>query len=121
MRPFTIVLIAVLMWNSQRVMCAQQSRPRTVTTDLVIITITKGPIPADLKSHDLSAQLALVISPDGSVKNVRVVKSSGHAALDAFAVEEFRKWNFRGRGCDLVFVPLTIEIPRENGAKTGKK
>jgi TonB family protein len=118
MRRFIIVLIAVLTCTgSPHFAAAQQRSPRIVTTDLVIITITRGPIPADLKRHALSARLRIAINPDGSVQKVTVVKSSGHVALDAYAVEQFSTWNFRGRGCDVAFVPLTIDIPRGRGAK----
>jgi TonB family protein len=87
---------------------AEQRRPRVFTSEELFMSIPDRLASAELRRHDLSARLKLVINPDGRVRSATVIRSSGDKTLDAIATKNFSTWNFAGRGCDIVFVPLTI-------------
>ena len=86
----------------------KQRGPRVFTSEELFMSIPDRLASAELRRHDLSAKLKLVINPDGRVRSATVIRSSGDKTLDAMATRNFSTWNFAGRGCDIVFVTLTI-------------
>ena len=57
-------------------------------------------------------ELAFTVSADGTVRDVKVVKSSGHEGLDDAAKECVAKWHYRPAVKDgqLVDAPLTVKV-----------
>jgi TonB family protein len=94
-----------------------QQVPRVVTTEDIFMPVPDRLVSAELRRHDLFARLKLVINPDGRVQSATIIKSSGNKTLDAIAKENFSTWNFAGRGCDIVFVPLTITTEQRRPRK----
>jgi TonB family protein len=87
---------------------AENRQPRVFTTEDVFMPIPDRLVSAELRRHDLSARLKLVIGPDGRVRRATVIRSCGDKTFDSIATKSFSTWNFAGRGCDIVLVPLTI-------------
>src|ERR1700730_7880526 len=54
--------------------------------------------------------LEFVIRPDGTVSDVKILKSTGHRILDEEGVRAFRTWVFRPGTVDHVQVPLTFSL-----------
>ena len=117
--PYSIIIVcAVVVFIGFTLRAdAEERRPRVFMTEQVFMPVPDRFVSADLRRHDLSAKLELVINPDGRVRSATVIKSSGNKTLDAIATENFRTWNFAGRGCDIVFVPLTITTEQRRPRK----
>jgi TonB family protein len=83
-------------------------------------------VPPDVNDPNLTCVLEWEITPDGTIRNIRVVKSTGVPRLDACALDALRKtenlgplppeWGNRSVWTSLTFVfagdqPITIDEP----------
>jgi TonB family protein len=50
------------------------------------------------------------INPDGSVRSVRMLRSTGHRILDEAAARGFARWRFRPHSLKLVRVPIQYRM-----------
>jgi protein TonB len=57
----------------------------------------------------------LIALRDGSVSDVKIERSSGHAALDEAAVSAVRKWRFTAVGSLYARVPITFRLNGRGG------
>lgn len=55
--------------------------------------------------------LSVLVMPDGRVGEVRLDRSSGHARLDASALNEARRWRFKPGTQDGAAVPMWKQLP----------
>ena len=59
-----------------------------------------------------TTELAFTVSADGTVRDIRVAKSSGSHGLDDAAVECVAKWHYRPalKDSELVDAPMTVKV-----------
>ena len=50
------------------------------------------------------------IRPDGNVRSVKVIKSTGYSVLDQAAIAAFHGWNFRPHSIGVVRVPIEYTL-----------
>ena len=70
------------------------------------------PFFARVLDREGTTELAFMVSADGTVRDVKVVKSSGHEGLDDAATECVAKWHYRPavRDGQLVDAPMTVKV-----------
>ena len=69
------------------------------------------PLAAQRRGLEGRVLLAVFVGADGSVRKVRVQKSSGHRLLDAAAAKAARAWSFRPARRNGRHVPAWIHLP----------
>jgi protein TonB len=87
------------------------------------------PFFARILEREGTTELAFVVSADGTVRDVKVAKSSGSDGLDDAAVECVARWHYRPAVKDgqLVDAPMTVKVawnldePDEKKADGSKK
>ena len=70
----------------------------------------KYPLEARQKHWEGMMLLELQIRPDGTVRDAKVLQSTGHALLDQDALQAFRKWKFTSDSADHIRVPVTYSL-----------
>jgi len=70
----------------------------------------KYPLEARQKHWEGMMLLELQIRPDGTVRDAKVLQSTGHALLDQDALQAFRKWKFTPDSADHIRVPVTYSL-----------
>jgi TonB family protein len=86
------------------------------------------PFFARVLEREGTSELAFTVSADGTVRDIKVVKSSGHGGLDDAAKECVAKWHYRPAIKDgqLVDAPMTVKVawnldePDEKKSDTSK-
>ncbi|MBL6852462.1 MAG: energy transducer TonB [Alphaproteobacteria bacterium] len=70
------------------------------------------PFFARIFAREGTTELAFTVSADGTVREVKIVKSSGHDSLDDAAKECVAKWHYRPAVKDgqLVDAPMTVKV-----------
>jgi len=70
----------------------------------------KYPPEARQKHWEGMMLLELQIRPDGTVRDAKVLQSTGHTLLDQDAIQAFRKWKFTRDSADHIRVPVTYSL-----------
>ena len=89
----------------------QSQRNKSKCADVPVRKI-KYELPKDLKGFKSSPTIGYVIEMDGSVTNVKVLKSSGSKAVDEVVLDAVKKSSFRPLkpGCGPIDSKATITI-----------
>jgi TonB family protein len=68
------------------------------------------PAVAGLRRWTGAGLFELYLRPDGTVSNVHVLQSKGHAVLDEEGISTFRKWRFHPGQFHTIRIPLSFTI-----------
>jgi TonB family protein len=79
-------------------------------TEPIYAPAPKYPLEARQKHWEGTTLLEMRIRPDGTVSDVKVLQSTGHALLDQDAVQAFRGWKFTRDSADHIRVPVTYSL-----------
>jgi protein TonB len=77
------------------------------------------PETARLRGWQGTVVLAVDVQPDGSAREIGIVKSSGHRTLDEASVEAVRGWRFHPARIGETPVPSRVEVPISFRLKNG--
>jgi TonB family protein len=68
------------------------------------------PYEARLNRWEATLSLELVVRSDGTVRDAKVVQTSGHPVLDRSAVDAFLQWRFKVGIADQIRIPVTYSL-----------
>jgi len=69
------------------------------------------PVAARRRKQTGTAMLEVLVSPEGRVSELRLVKSSGHSSLDRAALKSVKKWVFKPGTKGMKKVEMWVRVP----------
>lgn len=105
---FPVIVLASLLAG-----CGGPADPPIRSTELAAVDTPPPQYPVELACDDVGGRsvLGVTVQADGSTGNIRVVSSSGNAALDQAAQEAVRGWRFRAATVQGRPVSKSIQVP----------